>query len=145
MITDLAEMGRQQPPTPVSTDNTAATRIVNGTAKQKRSRVIDMIFYWVRDRIRQNHFHISWEEGKNNLADYVTKHHPIWNHRKMRPRYINQHQKTPKTQNNGELRLEEGVLKLSIPAEPGNQTIPLRESGVQFPGDQIIPLRESGI
>ena len=33
--TYLAEMGHQQPPTPVDTDNTAANSIVNGTAKQK--------------------------------------------------------------------------------------------------------------
>ena len=23
-----------------------------------------MIFYWVHDRIRSNHFHIFWEEGR---------------------------------------------------------------------------------
>ena len=27
-----------------------------------------MIFYWVRDRIRQNHFHIFWEEGNKFLS-----------------------------------------------------------------------------
>ena len=59
--TALAEMGHQQPPTPVATYNTAENSIVNGTEKQKISRAIDMIFYWVRDRIRQNHFHIFWE------------------------------------------------------------------------------------
>ena len=47
-----------------------------------------MRFYWVRDRIRQNHFHIFWEEGEKNLADYVTKNHPIWHYREMRPRYV---------------------------------------------------------
>ena len=88
MRTALAEMGHQQPPTLVATDNIATNSIVNGTAKQKRSRAIDMRFYWVRDRIRQNYFHIFWEEGKKNLADYVTKHHPIWHHRAMRPRYV---------------------------------------------------------
>ena len=35
MRTALADMGHQQPPTPVETDNTTANRIVNGTAKQK--------------------------------------------------------------------------------------------------------------
>ena len=33
--TALAEMGHQQPPTPVETENTAANSIVNGTAKKK--------------------------------------------------------------------------------------------------------------
>ena len=31
---------------------------------KKVFRSIDMIFYWVRDRIRQNHFRILWEEGE---------------------------------------------------------------------------------
>ena len=76
MRTALAEMGYQQPPTLVATDNTAANIIVNGTAKQKISQVIDMIFYWVTERIRQNHFHIFWEEGNKNLSDYITKKTP---------------------------------------------------------------------
>ena len=36
MKTDLSEMGHQKPSTPVATDNTAANRIFNGTAKQNR-------------------------------------------------------------------------------------------------------------
>ena len=88
MRTAIAEMGHQQPPTLVATDDTAANSIVNGTIKQKRSRAIDMRFYWVRDRIRKYHFYIFWEEVRKNLADYVTKHHPIWHHRSMRPRYV---------------------------------------------------------
>ena len=64
MRTTLAEMGHQQPPTLAATNNTAANSIVNRTKNQKRSRAKDMIFYWVRDRIRQNHFHIFSEEGK---------------------------------------------------------------------------------
>ena len=47
-----------------------------------------MRFYWVRYIIRKNNFQIFWEEGKKNLADYDTKHHPIWYHKKMRPRYL---------------------------------------------------------
>ena len=60
MRTALAEMGHLQPPTPVATDNTAANIIVNKMTKQKISRAIDMIFYWVRDRIGQNHSRIFW-------------------------------------------------------------------------------------
>ena len=63
-----------------------------------------MIFHCVRDRIQQNRLHIFWEEGKKKLADYVTKHHPIWNHRTMRPRYANSTKKdteNSKYQRNG--------------------------------------------
>ena len=56
MRTSLDEMVHQQPPTSVATDNTAPTSIVTRTAKQKISQAIDMIFYWVRDRIRQKLF-----------------------------------------------------------------------------------------
>ena len=67
----LAEMGHQQTPTPVVTYNEVANSIVNGTVKQKRSQAIDMRFYLIRDRIRQNYFHVICEEGKKNLAGYV--------------------------------------------------------------------------
>ena len=119
--------------------------IVIGTVKQKISRAIDMIFYWVRDRIRKNHFRIFWEEEKKNLADYVTKHHPVWHHRAMRPDISKQQTNIWKTQKTGKLGPEEGVLELPILGEPGNWIIPLRESRIQFPGNRIIPLRESRI
>ena len=64
MRTSLAEMGHQQPPKPVTMDNTAANNISNGTSKQKISQAVDMIFYWVREKIKQNYFHVLWEEGK---------------------------------------------------------------------------------
>ena len=47
-----------------------------------------MMFYWLRDRIQKNRFHVFWVEGRKNPADYVTKHHPIWHHRTVRPRYL---------------------------------------------------------
>ena len=103
MRTALAEMVYLQPSTLVATENIAANSIVNKTEKQKRYRAVDMRFYWVRDRIRQNHLRILWEEGKKNMADYVTKHHPIWDHRAMRPRYVKATKKIYKTQNTGKL------------------------------------------
>jgi hypothetical protein len=84
----LVEMKHPQPPTPVATDNSAACSIVNDTAKQKRSRAIDMRFYWVRDRVRQGHFHVFWESGKENMADYWTKHHPTYHHTAMRTKIL---------------------------------------------------------
>ena len=58
MRTVLAEMGHPQPPSLVATDKTETNIILNGTEKQKRSREIDIRFYWVCDRIRQNNLHI---------------------------------------------------------------------------------------
>eukprot|EP00957_Ditylum_brightwellii_P158986 12100957-Ditylum_brightwellii.AAC.1 len=48
--TALQEMGHSQPPTPIMTDNSTSSGIVNSSIKQHRSRAIDMHFYWVKDR-----------------------------------------------------------------------------------------------
>ena len=75
MQTVLAEMVHSQPLTPVAMHNAAANSIINRTAK--KTKAVDMIFYWVRYRIQKKHFHIFWEERKKNLAEYVTKYHQI--------------------------------------------------------------------
>jgi hypothetical protein len=72
------------------TDNECARGIANDTVKQKRSKAIDMRFYWIRDRVAQNQFKICWQKGSDNLADYYTKHHPPAHHQRMRSRYLQQ-------------------------------------------------------
>ena len=49
--TRLIEMGHQQPATPLTTDNNTAEGILTGTIKHKRSKAIDMRFYWLKDRV----------------------------------------------------------------------------------------------
>lgn len=88
MRTTLTEMGHPQPPTPIRTDNSTANGIVNSTIRQNRSKAIDMRFYWLRDRVEQNQFHIYWAPGANNLADYFTKHHSPQHHLAVRPIYV---------------------------------------------------------
>jgi hypothetical protein len=88
--TALEEMGWKQPATPVVTDNAVSSGIANDTVKQRRSRAIDMRFYWIRDRVKQGQFRIHWKPGKRNLADYFTKHHPPGHHQAMRPIYLHE-------------------------------------------------------
>lgn len=80
----LEAMGHPQPPTPIQTDNACAAGIVNDTVKQRRSKAMDMRFYWIRDRVAQGDFLIHWRRGTDNLADYFTKHHSPAHHRLMR-------------------------------------------------------------
>ena len=47
--TCLIEMGHPQPSTPVCVDNTTAVSLVQRTLKQKRSKAMDMRFYWIQD------------------------------------------------------------------------------------------------
>jgi hypothetical protein len=78
-------LANPQPPTAIKTDNSTAYGIANGTVKQKRSKAIDMRFYWIVDRVRQKQFYVYWAPGASNKADYFTKHHPTAHHRDMRP------------------------------------------------------------
>ena len=56
----LEEMGHPQLPTPVQVDNSNALGIATGTIKQRKSKAMDMRFYWIRDRSNQDQFNIYW-------------------------------------------------------------------------------------
>ena len=86
--TMLEEIGHPQPPTPVKTDNSTATGIIHRTVKQRRSKAIDMRFYWLQDRSDQDQFKFYWQKGADNKADYLTKHHPTRHHRLQRPVHL---------------------------------------------------------
>jgi hypothetical protein len=84
----LEELGHLQSPTALITDNSTASGVANDTVKQRRSKAIEMRFYWIRDRICQGHFTVEWEKGERNLAEYFTKHHPKRHHVQIRSTYI---------------------------------------------------------
>jgi hypothetical protein len=86
--TTLEELGHKQPPTPMETDNITATGYSNGTIKQKRTKAMDMRFYWIKDRVKQGQFNRYWGPGFQNLADYFTKHHSPAHHKRIRDVYI---------------------------------------------------------
>ena len=87
--TCLEELGHRQPPTPIRVDNTTAVGFLNKTIKQKRSKAIDMRFYWLQDRCAQGQFNIYWAPGATNLADYHSLNHPPFHHNKSRPIILN--------------------------------------------------------
>jgi hypothetical protein len=86
--TILEELGHTQPPKPKETDNTTATGYSNGTLKQNCTRAMDIVFYWLKDRVKQGQFNVYWGPGYQNLADYFTKHHSPAHHKRMREIYI---------------------------------------------------------
>lgn len=83
----LEELGHKQPATRIATDNTTAQGITEDTIKQKRSKAIDMRFYWIRDRARQGQFLIYWRKGLLNYSDYFSKHHHANHHVAVRSAY----------------------------------------------------------
>jgi hypothetical protein len=72
----LEELGHPQPATPIVTNNSTATGIANDSVKQKQSKAMDMRFYWIWDRVRQEQFIVYWQHGTTNQADCFTKHYP---------------------------------------------------------------------
>ena len=61
--TTLHEVGSPQPPTPTKTDNSAAEGIIINKVRQKSSKAIDIIFYWMKERVKQKYFFIYWKPG----------------------------------------------------------------------------------
>ena len=81
----LRELGHPQPVTPIQVDNSTTDSFSNDTIKQKRSKAIDMCFYWIRDSTSQVQFLIYWKPGITNLGDYHTKYHSPSHHQLMQP------------------------------------------------------------
>jgi hypothetical protein len=86
--TTLSEMGHNQDATDLKTDNTTADGIIYSIFQQKRSKAMDMRFYWVKDRVEHKQFNIGWAPGDTDLGDYFTKHHSTAHHKRMRPYYL---------------------------------------------------------
>jgi hypothetical protein len=42
----------------METDNTTAKGYSNVTIKQKRTKAMDMRFYWIKDRVKQGQFNV---------------------------------------------------------------------------------------
>jgi hypothetical protein len=84
-------LNHPQPATPILTDNECAKGIANNEVKLKRSKSMDMRFHWIRDRIKQGQFTVSWQKGADNLADFFTKALPVATHRRLMKQIV----KTP--------------------------------------------------
>ena len=83
----LEALNHPQPPTPMKTDNSTALGFVRNLVNQKRSKSWDMRFHWLREKNNKD-LQVYWAPGKNNHADYYTKHHSPTYHKQVRERYI---------------------------------------------------------
>ena len=84
----LQDMDHPQQATPIQFDNKCTEGIANDTMKKNYTKAMDMRFYWIKDRVGLLQFLIYWRKGLDNLGDYITKHHPISHHRRVRPTYV---------------------------------------------------------
>jgi hypothetical protein len=115
--TTLAEMGHNQDAIELKTDNTTSDGIINNTVQQKRSKSMDMIFYWVKDRVEQGQFNVGLASGDTNMGDYFTKHHSPVHHKHMIPYYL--HDKhSPMIRHDTRLAILQGCVDLSPRCQP---------------------------
>jgi hypothetical protein len=52
------------------------------------SKAFDMRFHWVKDRVKANDIKAEWRAGNLNIADYLTKDHPMKHFLGMRSLFI---------------------------------------------------------
>jgi hypothetical protein len=72
----LLELGYPQLPTPIMIDNTVAVGLAADTINAKRSKSMDVRFFWLRDRIKKGQFRVQHLAGKFNISDFFTKSLP---------------------------------------------------------------------
>ena len=88
--TTLVEMNHPQPPTPIQVENSTAVGISNKAIKQRMSKAMDIRFYRIWYRIKQEQFIVYWNPGKDNLGNYPTTHQSPAYHITARPVYFHE-------------------------------------------------------
>jgi hypothetical protein len=72
----LEELGHPQPRMPIQTDDSTALALLTNKILPKALKAMDIRFHWLQCREAQGQYRYYWRPGTQNLADYVTKHHP---------------------------------------------------------------------
>ena len=81
----LDSIGYPQPTTEILCDNLCAVDLASNTLTPKQTKSIHMQFHWIRDRIKQRQFCVTWRKGAHNLADFFTKALPVRLHKVLMP------------------------------------------------------------
>ena len=97
MIITLEELGHKQDPVFLKTNNSTAEGIMNKIIKKKRSKAMDMRFYWLVDQVEQGKFKVYWVPGNINFANYHSKKYLVSHHRNIKPIYSYIEGKIPST------------------------------------------------
>jgi hypothetical protein len=72
----LHELGYPQQPTMIMIDNTVAEGLAADTINARRSKSMDVRFFWLRDRIQKAQFAVMHLAGRWNISDFFTKSLP---------------------------------------------------------------------
>jgi hypothetical protein len=86
--TSLLKWDIRNQKTPIQTNNSTAEGVINSKIQPKRTKLMDMHFEWLKEREEKEQFCFYWRSGKNNLADYFRKHHPLAHHHNVREDFL---------------------------------------------------------
>ena len=93
----LISMGHYQAPTKLKIDNETANSFVHSTMRLKRSKTWDVRYNWLRGAIAHTLLNVYWDRGKNNNADYFTKHHFTNHFHHLHPTHHTHKNNSPQT------------------------------------------------
>jgi hypothetical protein len=86
----LKELGHPQPKNPIHCNNATAVGIANNNVKRQCSRLMEMQYFWVCDKVAQDAYAVRWHPCQENLANYQSKHHPRTHHTAVCPWYLHE-------------------------------------------------------
>ena len=79
-----------QLPTHIHCNNVTATGIANGTIKIKRSRSMEMQYFYICDLVKNGEVKLNWHPGQENLCEYASKNHDEKYHQHVSPIYLHE-------------------------------------------------------
>ncbi len=72
----------------ISVDNTVAEGLASNTINARRSKSMDVRFFWLRDRVKRAEFFIKHLQGRWNISDFFTKPLPTEKFDQFKPYII---------------------------------------------------------
>jgi hypothetical protein len=86
----LEELGHPQPKPPMHCNSATTVGIATNTVKRQQSRLMEMRYFWVCDKVAQDAYDVKWHPGQENIADYQSKHHVGAHHQAVCPLYLHE-------------------------------------------------------
>ena len=88
------ELGHPQPPTPMYCNNETAAGIANNTVKRQPSHSMEIRYFYIGNLVKHEIVNVKWHPGKENLADYASKHQDAKHNKTVQRLYL-QYPKSP--------------------------------------------------
>ena len=81
----LAKLVHTYPPTPINCYNSTVAGIANVNVKKKRSRSMELRYFYVCDQVNHGFVDVLWHPCQENLGYYTRKHQDTPHNKLVRP------------------------------------------------------------